>query len=59
MPITYILPLALLAGCAGISVGLSIRDIDEDHITECTVSHKVASDKECAIELTFEKELNL
>ena len=59
MPLTYILPLAFLVGCSTISVGIAIRDIDEDHLTECTINTKVASNKECVIELTFEKELNL
>ena len=59
MPLTYILPVAFLVGCSAIDVGISIRDIDGDHLTECEISHKVASNKECMIEITFEKELNL
>ena len=59
MPIAYILSLAFLVGCSSVDVSLGIRDLDGDHITECQVSDKVLSNKECVFEIKFEKELTL
>lgn len=53
----YIAILITFLSCAELDVGVSIRDIDEDHITECSINRHVASNKECMVEITVEHPL--
>ena len=52
--IATVVLLLFLGGCSSLDVGVSIRDIDEDHITECQISDNVLSNKECVVEITVE-----
>ena len=52
-----VLATCTIIGCTNLDVGVSIRDIDEDHLTECSINRHVASNKECMIEITFEHPL--
>ena len=49
-----VLATCTILGCNNIDMGVSIRDIDEDHLTECQISDNVLSNKECVVEITVE-----
>lgn len=49
-----VLATCTILGCTNLDVGVSIRDIDEDHLTECQISDSVLSNKECVVEITFD-----